>query len=94
MKSLITITGFFLFITMPTHYTSASDHLGWTEYPYATLQARQQSGHAELLSTTAVKTDVGIVVISDFGGKGEYIRCFDTFNDSHQPVGKRVCWRR
>ena len=94
MKICFALAVCLLIVATFQHNAIASDHLGWTKYPFATLQARQQQGHAELVSTTAVTTDEGFVVISDFGAGGEYIRCFDTFNKSYEPIGERVCWRR
>lgn len=83
-----------LILVMASSAIGAEENSGWIEYPAETLKARQQRGHAPLISTTSVRNEDGLVVISDFGSGGEYIRCFDTFTEEFQPVGQRVCWRR
>ena len=65
----------------------------WKAYPVDGLKERQKRGHAPLVSTTALKTEDGILIISDFGKDGEQIRCFDKFDDAYQPIGTRSCWR-
>lgn len=73
---------------------AVAEDSAWVEYSPNVLKSRQTKGHLPLISTAAIATDDGFVVISDFGQKSEHIRCFDTFDKSYRPVGTRVCWRR